>query len=164
MWSRIYISEKIYCPYQDWTCWFKTACDSNLRNHTQSRHSVKYACNQCNYYAKKKGDLKIHIKSKHEGVNYSCDQCSHKNVTKGGLKRHVQSKHEGIRYSCYQCDHKTTDKGHLRIHQESKHEGVKYPCNTCDLQFVHQSSLKLHIMLNQGMKVWDMYVINVIIK
>ena len=29
-------------------------------------------CNQCKYKTPRKGDLKIHIKSKHEGVCYSC--------------------------------------------------------------------------------------------
>ena len=30
---------------------------------------IKHACTQCDYKANTQGNLKLHIKSKHEGVN-----------------------------------------------------------------------------------------------
>ena len=39
------------------------------------------------------GHLKEHVESIHEGVRYSCDQCDYRATTKGNLKRHEMSKH-----------------------------------------------------------------------
>ena len=47
---------------------------------------------QCDYQATKKGDLKRHIESIHEGVHYTCDQCEYKATQKGDLRKHVKSK------------------------------------------------------------------------
>ena len=39
------------------------------------------------------GHLKEHVESIHEGVRYSCDQCDYRATTKGNLKRHEMFKH-----------------------------------------------------------------------
>ena len=40
-----------------------------LWQHTKSQHEgVKYACNQCDYQAAERGNLKKHIKSQHNSV------------------------------------------------------------------------------------------------
>ena len=45
-----------------------------------------------------KGNLKVHIGSKHEGVRYQCDQCDFTAAQIGHLKGHTRSKHEGFRF------------------------------------------------------------------
>ena len=39
------------------------------------------------------GNLKEHRESIHEGVRYPCDQCDYKATTKGNIKKHKISKH-----------------------------------------------------------------------
>ena len=39
------------------------------------------------------GHLKKHIESIHEGVRYPCDQCDYRATEKGNLKRHEMFKH-----------------------------------------------------------------------
>ena len=60
----------------------------------KSKHKgVKYACDQCDYQAPHKVNLKIHIISKHEGVKYYCNQCDFQFTQQVSLKRHLKSKH-----------------------------------------------------------------------
>ena len=63
-------------------------------------------CNQCKYKTPRKGDLKIHIQSKHEGVCYSCNKCEYKATQRGSLEIHIEAKHEEPHYSCDQCEYK----------------------------------------------------------
>ena len=59
--------------------------------------SMQYACDQCNFQASQKSNLKTHINSKHEGVKYVCDQCDYQAMQQGNLKKHITSKHKGKR-------------------------------------------------------------------
>ena len=68
----------------------------------------KYKCDQCDYVAKYKQQLTVHVQVQHEGVRYACDQCDYLATQKGSLTKHIQSKHEGIRYACNKCDHQFT--------------------------------------------------------
>ena len=43
-------------------------------------------------------------KQRHTGVKYSCDQCDYKATRKDNLKRHAE-RHLGIAYSCAKCDY-----------------------------------------------------------
>ena len=45
-----------------------------------------------------------------EGIRFKCDQCEYIARTKGNVKNHKQSIHEGIIYNCDKCDHKTKTK------------------------------------------------------
>ena len=69
--------------------------------HEQAQHlGLRYSCDKCDYKAKRKDSLKIHVQVKHEGVCYSCEQCDYKTTWKVHLKRHVDAQHLGVRYSC----------------------------------------------------------------
>ena len=70
----------------------------------------------------KKGALKQHQESKHEGVVYLCNQCNYKTTQQSNLRRHTQSKHEGVKYSCIECDYQSGFQSGLKRHQQSKHE------------------------------------------
>ena len=59
--------------------------------------------------------------SVHEGIKYHCDQCDYKATLKSNLKKHNMSIHEGIKYQCDQCDYKATQKGNLKGHKMSIH-------------------------------------------
>ena len=50
--------------------------------------SVKYPCNQCEYKATQRSNLKTHKMSVHENVKYPCNQCEYKATTNSSLKTH----------------------------------------------------------------------------
>ena len=64
-------------------------------------HRVKYACDQCDYEASCKSNVKIHIQSKHEGI---------------------QSISEGARNACGQCGLQFTHPTSLILHIQSMHQ------------------------------------------
>ena len=61
------------------TCQEFVACEIDNSPKDNSSNSkqlpVTYSCNQCEYKAKQKQQLKVHIESNHGNVTYSCDQC-----------------------------------------------------------------------------------------
>ena len=52
-----------------------------------------------NVLTTKKGSLRKHIKTIHEGVKFPCEQCDYKATQKGDLLRHIKSKHQGVKFN-----------------------------------------------------------------
>ncbi len=104
----------------------------------------------CDYKAARKGDLKRHKETKHEGVAYPCDVagCHYRYSDKSSLIKHKKAKHEGVTCPCDVdgCDYKASFKHHLKRHKESAHEGVIYPCDVdgCDYKAIRKDYLKAH--------------------
>ena len=67
-----------------------------------------------------------------KGIKYQCDECDYKATLKENLKKHKMSVHIGFKYPCDQCDYKATQKGDLKKHRLSVHIGIKYQCDQCD--------------------------------
>ena len=59
--------------------------------------------------------------SLHKSVKYPCNQCDYKATQKGDLKKHEMAVHESIKYPCNQCDYKATKKWNLKKHKISVH-------------------------------------------
>ena len=59
--------------------YYQTIHNSSLKSDINSVHDgARYDCNQCDYQAKIKSNLRIHMNSIHEGImNYACDQCNY---------------------------------------------------------------------------------------
>jgi len=55
---------------------------------------TRYECFKCEYSASTASNLKLHMKSKHEGVRYPCNKCEYVATEASTLKRHVHSKHD----------------------------------------------------------------------
>ena len=53
--------------------------------------NMEFACDQCEYEAKTKGMLKIHI-SINTDLKYSCNTCGYQTSRKGNLTAHQQGK------------------------------------------------------------------------
>jgi hypothetical protein len=60
---------------------------------------LRYPCDQCDYAATRRGDLKQHKESQYK-IHVTKLTCT---IPKE-LKIHRESKHEDIWYSCDQCD------------------------------------------------------------
>ena len=91
-----------------------------MKLHIEFMHEEEGYCPHCDYKATLKGNLKIHIESKHNKIKYPCQQCAHKASTKQSLKLHIQSIHDKIKYSCEKCEYKATTTSRLQHHIKKK--------------------------------------------
>ena len=66
-------------------------CTSRLLGFINNQNTgiSKFECEQCEYKATKKGHLRVHTLSKHEGIKFDCDQCDYKVATKSNLRVHT---------------------------------------------------------------------------
>jgi len=109
-----------------------------------------YSCGQCEYKAKWKGNLKIHIDSTHEhiesineNITLSCDKCEYKTKFIGHFKIHIETRHGDI--TCPDCGYKAKERGTLNRHIKAVHGNMFYSCEQCDYKATQKSSLKRHI-------------------
>ena len=113
-----------------------------------SRFQVKnfqgFSCNQCDYTAKAKKQVKVHIASKHFGVRYPCTNCEYKAASKTLLRSHQRSIHEKIKFDCSKCDKQFSTSANKSAHVQSIHEGKKHICDQCGYMTAHPRNLKNH--------------------
>ena len=88
-------------------------------------------------------DLKLHIKSKHEGVRYPCSHCEYVFTTAGNLKKHIKSKHGEWDIHVIIVTRARIPK----IHIENKHEGVRYLFDQCEYVATDRSNLNKHLKI-----------------
>ena len=50
--------------------------------------TLRFPCNQCEYSANTKSNLKSHVETEHEGIRYPCDQCDFAATKKTNLMQH----------------------------------------------------------------------------
>lgn len=50
-------------------------------------------------------------------MQHECDECDYKATQRGNLKQHNKSKHDSVRYGCDQCDYTTPHQGYLKVHK-----------------------------------------------
>ena len=60
--------------------------------------TIMYPCDRCDYKAKKKHQVHLHIKSMHVGEKYQCNECDYKATRKYHLQRHIKIVHTGFTY------------------------------------------------------------------
>ena len=97
---------------------YKNKIDENaVRNHEDM-----YTCYQCDFTAKQRNHLKVHVDSNHDNVRYICDQWDYTATQKDQLKYHVESNYVETRNNCDQCDYSATRKDQLKHHVETTNE------------------------------------------
>ncbi|KYN03785.1 hypothetical protein ALC62_05297 [Cyphomyrmex costatus] len=111
--------------------------------------SVSYKCGTCNKEFKKKTHLHIHERIHNDEKPYQCEFCKYKSRQKGNLRKHVKRKHNndecyksnkdlysgGVSYKCGTCNKEFKNKAHLHIHERT-HIGEKsYHCEFCGDMF-----------------------------
>ena len=103
-----------------------------------------FPCDQCEYIAKRKHQLKEHKEARHDGVIYPCDLCPYTSKSKKYTIQHRNSVHLGIQYACDQCDKVFAQAVQLKNHTKSIHDSKKFACGQCGAAFGILSSLKRH--------------------
>ena len=61
-----------------------------------SHEGITYPCNYCDYKAKQKQRLLVHVDAIHNKVYYSCEACEYKTGFKEVLRKHIKSVHDGV--------------------------------------------------------------------
>ena len=98
----------------------------------------KVKCNLCDHVATK-GNLRVHMSSKHDGTQFACDQCGIFLTTALGLKGHIQIKHENIRHPRKYCEFQATKKQILK-----EHIRWKLQCDLCGFEVNTKTGLQEH--------------------
>jgi len=56
-------------------------------------NSRKFPCDECEYSAAKRSNLKVHVLAKHKGVKFPCHVCEYKGSSKGNTAKHMKNIH-----------------------------------------------------------------------
>jgi len=92
-----------------------------------------------------------HQTIKKEFIFCTYENCNYKARSKYGLQLHVDKIHLGRRYVCDECNYIATQKCHLRVHIRTVHEGRSFPCHLCDHVASYKNNLKRHIISIHGL-------------
>jgi len=104
-----------------------------------------FACTQCNYRARKKGQLRKHL-SVHKV--YSCAHCEFTADTQGGLDQHMSVSHPSRcgRRLCKRCHMLFRAGGAFAQHVEQcSGEKLAWQCPTCSKNFKFVSAMRTHV-------------------
>ena len=96
-------------------------------------------CDQCDYLAMTKNQLKLHIKSKHEGKRIKCPKCDKTYVFHSDMVVHFKAEHDQVKFKCQKCEFESKWKGTL-----DAHEGGGFKCNHCSYIGSEKSNLVAH--------------------
>ena len=87
-----------------------------------------FTCNVCGRIFGKNQQLTLHQKNYHQQGRrqFNCDSCEKSFTQAGNLKVHIKTLHEGQRYyRCDYCGKSSTTSGNLKDHIQTIHEGKK---------------------------------------
>ena len=135
--------------FKDLLC--KSACERTV---------YRYKCDKCDKTFCQSGNLKIHIKTVHEGArDYKCDNCGKAFASNNGLNYHIHAAHnEEKNLKCETCGKFFSHINNLKRHITSVHKrSVKnHKCEICDKAFCQLQDLKYHIRsIHEGEKNQD---------
>ena len=69
--------------------------------------------------------------NEHFEVRFPCDECEYVANKKVNLKQHKEA-HDEIFYPCAKCEYVATSSFNLKIHTRTMHRGIVYHCNKCE--------------------------------
>ena len=111
----------------------------------------KFRCNNCNFTAKEKGNVRRHWMGQHSSMKFYCDQCDYKTNYESELKVHKQTSHGGLQFSCDLCSHQSAQKKNLNQHMQFVHEKksrMSLKCSYCDYRSERKKSILIHVLKN----------------
>ncbi|KAH8377035.1 hypothetical protein KR093_002923 [Drosophila rubida] len=136
------LERSLRCHYEG--CHYATYRSAALKTHLLSHAEGSHKCSHvnCSYVGKSVQHLKRHLNS-HESERFACDQCDFKARLKGQLKRHML-RHTGSKsHKCPHCDYQCSTLDNLRNHiiKTGKHPGkFIYECAACLATDQHSTS------------------------
>ena len=158
------------CQMCEFSSGSKNILTRHKKNHQSDKMNVEsvlqewvYPCNQCEYKANKKEELKTHRELVHVEVEYSCDQCEYKTTKKDELKTHIESIHKANKEKDQNIwtekevldstsQPETIGTRALPKKKTSKHVSKRINCDLCERKFNKKETHSKH-MLEQHKKV-----------
>ena len=110
--------------------------------------SIEYNCDLCGKVFGKSKNLKMHVKTVHQGIKMSCHVCTKEFCNKEDLKTHIKRDHEGdLNYNtCESCGKAFSRPGNLYTHIKSVHKKLKdQKCDFCERMYSRRDALRKHI-------------------
>ncbi|XP_019621038.1 PREDICTED: zinc finger protein 85-like [Branchiostoma belcheri] len=170
-------SKTVKCP----ECEFTTTSKQRLYCHKTSHDKTRpFACDKCDYRARLKQGVKVHLKLIHgQGQVYKCKECEfstegrrqfflhmsqehgargalcelcgHRASTPSLLKKHMY-KHTGEKpYKCSQCAYAATSLSTFMRHTKTSHPGQKcFKCNFCSHLAENRNLLRKHVKTHKA--------------
>merc|ERR1712126_285363 len=119
------------------------------RNEKSENVPKSKKCYECDELFVNSLTLMRHHNSIHKGVlKFQCGSCDKEYFRRQDLKLHVKSYHEGVKFPCNQCDKQFGHRRLLKMHVKSYHESVKFQCDQCDKQYGQRCVLNRHFRLH----------------
>ena len=123
------ISQKQTFEPEEFTDEIDSFTDQILAENATNRAKVSldYNCDSCGKIFRKCKNLKIHVKTIHQGIKQSCLVCTKEFCNKEDLKTHMKRVHEGDQNynKCPTCRKPFSRPGNLQTHIKSVHEKLK---------------------------------------
>ena len=133
-------------------CGFETRWREALNRHMLMEAGVKQSCNECDYQAFDKRNLRKHIVT---GFRYTCDQCDYSCKIQKSLVKHKNGIHHAKISKCGQCNYTTISKGNLKHHIDENHSGLGYPCDICEHLYRSHNAVKYHMQKKHPEESYD---------
>jgi KRAB domain-containing zinc finger protein len=168
------IGKSIHCDEDQ--CVYKTKSTITIRRATHAIRTHKLnkhfrgtfrMCDQCDFKAKEKAQLKEHKIGVHDGVLFFCDACDYRGNKQKLLDSHKRRIHKVIlqenntesneyeknhklkkNLKCDKCYKSYTTKQGLNLHTRSHHQGLE--CEICNESFTRPSDLDKHNQLDHN--------------
>ncbi|XP_013195645.1 zinc finger protein 808 [Amyelois transitella] len=151
-------TEKKYCCSE---CNYKSKYRNALTRHIRIEHQAgneapsepknKFKCDQCDYTANFKWNLKAHKRKHNIEKQYKCDNCNFETAYRHNFLKHSRthaSKDKPMSfYKCDKCPFVTKYEGHITRHLAKIHNEVTdtaYKCETCDFSTRVKWRLNIH--------------------
>ena len=121
------------------------ASEKTFKKHMFVHSNESHDCENCEYTARSKFHMKLHIQSNHSEIDFQCTLCKSKYKSKSKLRCHVRIKHENAeKIKCELCDFASHHKSTMRIHNANIHDGQRFTCDECQQSFYVGTRLSKH--------------------
>ena len=126
----------------------------NMLDHKRRMHDMErnQKCDQCDYSAFKKSELKVHQVKVHTVQErlFQCGHCGQDFTSANNLKRHKFNVHEKWKHlKCEFCNASFRTPGRLSQHLNAKHVPSKskikeFKCHVCNKKYDSKENLRVH--------------------
>ena len=120
---------------------------NNERKRKERESQLDFTCHICNVKKNSRQMLSLHIKADHEGIRFNCieEGCDFSAKQKSQLKIHVNVKHLRIKVHCELCDYTATQVPYLNNHMLKKHGVKPFSCDKCSFRCYKKERMQCHL-------------------